>query len=160
MSSNVSDFIAIVVPYNANTTLLAQEDELTASLQDAIAVCVKVCGGATVTPITGLRHGDTELFEEEGERYQFNFPRSKFAEAQDATRHIVDALFLLGEEAVFRERHYSESGYKATILYRELPPQLTLDLNSPPIVRGRPLPDLLMDDQSARHVALTNLGIN
>lgn len=120
MATDVSNYIAITIPVNSNTSVHRAmfSDDMQPSIRDAISAAIKVCGGASVTPVTGSWLDDTgRLHHEKGERYQFNFNVKDFDAVQAATRAIVDAVFECGELAVFRERNYVTGGYSAVILH-------------------------------------------
>lgn len=114
MAQQVSDYVAVVIPHNQATGIQVFVEAIRNALRDVMVES----GGATVTQVQGQWVApDGEVFAEPGMRYQFNFQRNKFDAVQQAVRRLVDVVFEHGEQAVFRERHYTDSGYKASIIF-------------------------------------------
>ncbi|WPK42321.1 hypothetical protein [Stenotrophomonas phage StenM_174] len=144
MAKDVSSYIKLTVP----APLMFSCD----ALRVALRVLTKAAGGGTMHEATGVwydEHG--REYAERIRTYQFNFDDDATLRVDRAARDVMIELHRAGEQAVFKERSYtqraadmlgSEPGYKARIIYA---PKGTPHYQ-------HPLPGVLADDSSLRHL--------
>ncbi|UNY50181.1 hypothetical protein [Stenotrophomonas phage vB_SmeS_BUCT700] len=101
MARDVSNFIKITVPI-----LLLRKH---ADLRDELQAAALAAGGATSHEANGIWFDARGTAHEERVYvFTFNFTDESAVRVDRATRRVVDALFLLGEQAVMKERNYTE----------------------------------------------------
>ncbi|UFI08403.1 hypothetical protein [Stenotrophomonas phage vB_SmaS_P15] len=147
MARDVSNFIKITVPI-----LLLRKH---ADLRDELQAAALAAGGATSHEANGIWFDARGAAHEERVYvFTYNFTDEASVRVDRATRRVVDAMFLLGEQAVMKERNYTErtarilasdTGYKARIIHA--PPHLNQQ-------RALKLPDVIADDQSMRTIQM------
>ncbi|WWO60178.1 hypothetical protein [Xanthomonas phage SB1] len=145
MAKDVSNFIKITVPL----TLLRREESLRNELQQTSLAA----GGGTSYEANGLWFDARGAAHEERVFvFVWNYSDEASVRVDRNARRVVDALFLLGEQAVMKERNYTERtahilgstvGYVARIIHapNHLRKQIPLKL-----------PEVLADDSSLRHL--------
>lgn len=145
MARDVSNFIKITIPM----VLLRKDEDLRNKLQET----ARMAGGGTSHEANGLWFDSTgKAHDERVMVFTFNFTDEAAYAVSHRSRLVVDALFLLGEQAVMKERNYTERtahilgstvGYVARIIHapNHLRKQIPLKL-----------PEVLADDQSMRHL--------
>lgn len=82
------------------------------AVSDALARCVKVVGGATVTPACGfyIRDDNGQLDREQVSIVRWDFNTELSIAVIGAADGVVSALLAAGEESVLRRRYFSARG--------------------------------------------------
>lgn len=125
MADDVSNFVRIHIPSS-----LVQRHE---SLRDALQHTTIAAGGGFRTEVAGVWYDDKgKAHDERVFVFQWNYSKAKHRIVDERCRVLVQLLFQLGEQAVMKERHYSEDfldcGYRARILYSDVPQQAPLPI--------------------------------
>lgn len=127
MATDVSNFTRITIPRNllqSGSVVRQAVDELTAYV-----------GGVSRTESIGEWYDGPDVFYDVNYIFQWNFPASKFPRADALGRRVVDAMFRMGEQAVFKERNYNSGGasrgYRARIIHAPVEQPAHIEMRDP-----------------------------